>query len=288
MNIAVLSGKGGAGKTFISTNLAYTASVLGRKTCYADCDAEEPNGHIFLKPGESRKYEAGIKTPVINSSKCTGCRKCADHCEFNAIIVIKGKAKVFDELCHGCGACAIVCSEQAVKEQFTVTGDIIDGKSNAVPGLRFIEGRLRVGKPMPVPVIEKIEEILPSEGDSFLDSPPGASCPVVETASFADYVVIAAEPTPFGINDMAIAVDLLSALDKKFSIIINRSNPERDRIIEDYCREKGCIIIGKIPDRIETARIYSEGSLAAEKDPETYKIFSELLKRIYIEAGRAK
>lgn len=256
MKIAVASGKGGTGKTTISTLLAYA----GENTQYVDCDVEEPNGRIFLKPDIEKTVEYTELVPKINTDICTFCGKCSDACVYKALVVIKAikKTMFFSELCHSCGVCKYVCPvEDALTEMPKVKGKINIGKAG---NISFLEGILDVGEASAVPLIRGLKKYINSEKTTILDSPPGTSCPVVETVEDADFIVLVTEPTPFGLNDLKLAVELTRDLKKPFGIIINKYD-KNIRLIDNYTERENIDILYRLKFSREFAKVYSSGNL---------------------------
>ena len=211
MQIAVASGKGGTGKTTVSTNLTVVLAEMGYEVTYLDCDVEEPNGHIFLKPKIEAEETVGIPVPVVDEKACISCGACAEICAYGAIMAAIGQRVVtFPDLCHGCGGCALVCPASAIRESPREIGVIEYGRAD---GIRFIQGRLKIGCPLSPPLIRKAKSRLPGQGVRILDAPPGTSCPAIQSVSGADYVLLVAEPTPFGLHDLGLSVETLRALD---------------------------------------------------------------------------
>jgi len=276
VKIAVASGKGGTGKSTISINLARILSKNGKNVVLLDCDVEEPNCHIFLKPQITSIIEQHLDVPFINEEKCTGCGECSRFCEFNCLAVANKKVIVFSELCHSCGGCALICPENAISWQKRLTGTIEKGKSL---NLDFYHGKLKVGEPMSPPLIKELKKTVDSELSKnyfqILDCPPGTSCPVVASVGDADFVVLVTEPTPFGLNDLKLAVDMIKELKKPFGIVINKSN-ENDALIEDYTREENISILAKLSDERKIAEAYSKGEIIIDILPEYENIFTEL------------
>ncbi|MCT4583454.1 MAG: ATP-binding protein [Peptostreptococcaceae bacterium] len=257
MIISVLSGKGGTGKTTISTNL----SILMNYT-YVDCDVEEPNGFLFLKPSIEKNIPVGVLNPLIDNEKCTLCKICATECQFNALAGLKNNIMLFDKLCHSCGTCSLVCKYDAIKEINREIGHI---KKGNFKGNTVYEGRINVNEPMGIAIIKKLKELASKEDNVLLDSPPGTSCNVVETLQDVDYAVLVTEPSAFGLHDMDMAYNLTKKYNIKSGIIINRSN-EDDYIIEDYAKKNNIKILGKIPFSKQAAKIYSNAELLIEDD----------------------
>lgn len=250
---AVASGKGGTGKTTVSVHLAWLLAELGAEVQYADCDVEEPNGHLFLKPTIEQLDAASVLVPEIDATRCIACGKCAEACQFNAMAILK-TATVFPELCHACGACALACSAGAIRETPRATGMVEAGHAGAV---RFIQGRMNVGEPVAGPLIRAVKRGVAPNAIALLDSPPGTACPVVATVRDADYVILVTEPTPFGLNDLRLAVELMRGLGRRCGVIINRANG--DDSVRNYCHAEVLPILAEIPDSRAAAEAYSRG-----------------------------
>lgn len=258
MYISVLSGKGGTGKTTVSTNLAVYLASKGYKVRYLDFDVEEPNGFIFLKPKVMESIDVKVKVPSVDDNLCAGCGECARHCNFNALAVAKNKVIVFDKLCHSCGLCSIVCPTGAIHEIDRVVGKIEIGTTNNLEALR---GILNIGEPMGIPIIKQLKKYVTDNYINIIDSPPGSSCSVVNSVEGSDYSILVTEPTKFGLHDLDIAVKVVKQMGIPFGIVINKSNTPDDLIIEEYCRKEKCEIIGKLPFLKEIAVKYSKGEL---------------------------
>ncbi len=275
MRIAIASGKGGTGKTTVAVNLACVLADSGQTVQYLDCDVEEPNGHIFLKPQITASESGGIPVPVVDEQKCTGCRKCSEVCQYHAIAVLK-KALVFPELCHGCGGCALVCPEGAIREENRSIGVVETGQAN---GVAFVQGRLNVGEPMAPPLIRAVKKKAITDGVAIFDAPPGTSCPVVTTVRDADYVLLVTEPTPFGLNDLKLAVEMIRQLGIRHGVVINRAD-SGDQRVRDYCEAENIPILHELPDDRRLAEAYSRGHMAVRVLPEWRTMFSDLWNRI--------
>ncbi len=258
-SIAIASGKGGTGKTTVAVHLAAILAAQGETVQYLDCDVEEPNGHIFLKPVVERSEEVGILVPVIDSKKCKGCGLCGKVCEYKAIAVLK-TALVFPELCHGCGACSLVCPTGALGEEPRTIGVAETGRAGKIA---FAQGRLNVGEPMSPPLIRAVKKTRMEEAIAIFDAPPGTSCPVVATVRDADYVVLVTEPTPFGLNDLRLAVELMRGLRRRVGVVVNRAGIGDDRV-HSFCGAEGIPLLAEIPDDRGVAEAYSRGEMMSD------------------------
>jgi len=276
MKIAIASGKGGTGKTTIATSLAYVAASDGRSVAYLDCDVEEPNGHLFLKPRIVREEPIHRPVPVVDSARCTHCTLCSRACRFGAIACVGQQTLVFTELCHACGGCVWVCPEDAIREVPKVIGRLRVGTSGA---LQFVEGVLDVGEVMSPPAIRVVKEAAPDVELTILDCPPGTSCPVIESVRGCDLLLLVTEPTPFGLHDLKLAIEMARALELKFGVVVNRADAG-DREVWDYCRRRRVAILAEIPDDRAVAEAYSRGEVAAESVSGVAHRVRELLETI--------
>ena len=217
MRIAVLSGKGGTGETLLSVNLAAVAKM----SAYIDCDVEEPNGHLFFKPEDVREEEISVKIPKVNNELCNGCRKCVNFCKFNALAYIKNKLIVFDDVCHSCGGCILVCPEKALNEKEKVIGKVQKENSDQV---KVYTGILNTGEASGIPIIKKLlaEDSLEAHEKVFIDCPPGSACIVMESIKDADYCVLVAEPTLFGVHNLNMVYELVKLFNKPFGVVLNK------------------------------------------------------------------
>lgn len=265
MNIAVLSGKGGTGKTTISTNLA-----LALKANYIDCDVEEPNGFLFLKPDIYKTKSVMVEYPAIDYNKCILCGACVDVCQFNALAKTKNEIILFEKLCHGCGACKIACKNDAIEYKMRDTGKIEKGK---LTNIKCSRGILNVGEPMAVPVIRELLKEL-NENMNLIDCPPGTSCNVVNALKYASGSILVTEPTEFGLHDLKMAVELVRMYKIPFGIIINKDYKE-DNIVKKYCREENIQLIGSLLYSKDIAKIYSKGEILY-RDIKYREIFDRL------------
>lgn len=276
MRIAIASGKGGTGKTTIATNLACSIADTGEVAQYLDCDAEEPNGHIFLKPDIEETQSITIGVPEVDTDQCDGCGKCGELCQYSAIICLKGKAMVFNQLCHSCGGCTLVCPTGAIKEKPKEIGFADIGKAKDV---RFGQGRLKIGDIHTPPLIKKVKTNALQEGVVIIDAPPGTSCPVIEAVKGADFVLLVTEPTPFGLNDLKLAVGMVRELKIPFAVVINRSEPDEKMTVE-YCQNEDIDIFLAVPDDRRIAEAYSVGKMIVDILPDYKKQFVGLYESI--------
>lgn len=270
MNLCILSGKGGTGKTTVAVNLA----VLMR-ACYFDCDVEEPNGFIFLKPDHVSTEDVLVDYPVIDSEKCALCGQCAKACQYNALATTKKNVMLFPTLCHGCHACEIVCEPKAITYLQRPVGTVEKGEGH---GVECTQGIMNVGEHMAVPVIRHLLKKLNISKNNILDSAPGTSCNVVNTLRRSDAAIIVTEPTVFGLHDMSIAVELLRQMDIPFAVIINKSQ-NNDAMIQKYCSENKIKLLGTIPYAKTAAQAYSEGQMLSEL-PEFQSYYASIADKI--------
>ena len=271
MRIAVLSGKGGAGKTMAAVNLAATA---GRGS-YVDCDVEEPNGRLFLKPEHLQQKEAVSLLPVFDGEKCTGCRRCVQFCRFNALIYIKEKPKVFTEVCHSCGGCRLVCPEDAIREEARPLGRIEWGYHG---NLKVITGILHPGEASGVPVIHEALSMA-DEGPVVIDCPPGSACSVMESVQGADQCILVAEPTAFGFHNFRMVYELATLMKKPCSVLINKMEAPYEPL-ETFCKEHSLPVLARIPFDPKTAELAAKGELLCESVPEMKALFEAIWKKL--------
>ncbi|MGB7605681.1 MAG: ATP-binding protein [Lutisporaceae bacterium] len=272
MRIAVLSGKGGTGKTLVSVNLA-CASV---KAVYVDCDVEEPNGHLFLKPDITDKQAVTVVVPELNLEKCTGCRKCVDFCKYNALALIKNKPMIFYEICHSCGGCILFCPEKAFTEKERAIGTIEEGISDNVT---VLTGCLNTGEVSGVPIIKRLMEKLPTQDTVIIDCPPGSACVVMESIREADFCVLVAEPTLFGVHNLEMVYELVKLFNKPFGVVLNKFLPGENPA-EQFCVEHQVNILTKIPYDEVLGSLNSKGLIAVHETEQYKELFKNLLEAI--------
>lgn len=276
--IAVASGKGGTGKTTIAVNLAQSIAASGRPVQYLDCDVEEPNGHIFLKPKIDRTRQVTIDVPEVDLKKCTGCGKCGQICQYSAIVCIKENVLTFEQLCHSCGGCMRVCPVDAIKPKPLNIGDVEFGKAGNVD---FISGKLCIGNVRTPSLIKQVKKHIKQDCLAIVDVPPGTSCPVVEAIKGADFVLLATEPTPFGLNDLKLAIDLVRKMNLPFAVAVNRYDLGNDDV-EKYCSDENIDIALKLPDDRRIAEAYSTGQMIIDVLPEYKNHFADLTKAVKV------
>jgi len=290
--ISIASGKGGTGKTTVATNLALS---LGNVQLL-DCDVEEPDSHLFLDIKLEKLEDVCINVPIIDKEKCNFCGECADFCQYNALAVVPSNVLFFPELCHGCGGCTLICPKKAINEEPRVIGVIEGGTTdNSVAkiasnftsngNIEFYHGLLNVGEPMATPVIKYLKKRINKEKDAILDAPPGTSCPVIETIRNTNFCILVTEPTPFGLYDLRLAVDVVMTMKVPFGVIINREGVGDDRV-ERFCQTEGIPILMKIPQDKEIARLYSSGIPFVTKLPEWKEKFLDLHNSLKEVAGK--
>jgi len=277
--ITIASGKGGTGKTTLAVNLAAAlgrSDEVGQPVRLLDCDVEEPNDHLFVQPEFSTTEEVEVLKPVWNQELCTGCGKCGEICNYNAIAVVKDKVLMFPELCHACGACSFICPEGAMTESPAAIGHVALAPDN--PGFSFGHGMLNVGEALAPEVVAGVKRHVLPEGLTIIDASPGTACPVVEAVDGADVAVLVTEPTPFGLNDLKLALGLSLKVGVPTGIVVNRSDGQ-DEMIEQYAERTGVPIIGRIPFRREFAETYSRGDLLVDHHAELVPLMMDIYRR---------
>jgi MinD superfamily P-loop ATPase len=241
-----------------------------------DCDVEEPNLHLFLAPQERRTIPVCISVPQVDETQCTHCGKCAEVCQFNAIAVVKDQVLIFPEICHGCGGCTLLCPVQAIQETPREIGYIQEGNYN---GLSFVQGVLNVGEPMPTPIIRQEKELINKDKTVILDCSPGTSCPVIEGVRGSGFCLLVTENTPFGLNDLELAVEMVKALGIPRGVFINQEDLG-DGKLREYCQRENIPILGGLPHDRRIAEVYSRGEIVVEELPEYRDLFLALFQKI--------
>jgi MinD superfamily P-loop ATPase len=270
--VAVASGKGGTGKTTIAANLAWVVCESGRKVQYLDCDVEEPNGHIFLRPEITVSQQVTIDVPQVNSEKCTACGKCGQICQYGAIVCIKESVLTFEQLCHSCGGCFRICPDEAITPKPLEIGTVECGKAG---GIDFVSGKLKIGHVRTPTLIKEVKKYIRRECLAIIDVPPGTSCPVVEAIKDTDFVLLVTEPTPFGLNDLILAVTLVRQVNLPFAVVINRHGIGNEDV-EKYCEAESIDVLVKLPDDRRIAEVYSSGKMIVDELPEYRNCFLDL------------
>jgi MinD superfamily P-loop ATPase len=273
MKIAVLSGKGGTGKTLVSVNLAAAAS----KSTYVDCDVEEPNGHLFFKPEKLKEKPVKVSIPSLDENLCSGCRKCVDFCKFNALAFINNKPMLFEEVCHSCGGCILFCPQKALSEKSKKVGKVEFGKAKDV---NVITGIMNLGEASGIPIISEMFKSLKDKDELIiLDCPPGSGCMAMESIKYADYCVLVAEPTLFGTHNLNMVYELVKIFNKPFGVVLNKC-VEGENLSEEFCKGHSMPILESIPFDYELGGINSNGRIATFESNKYSVLFSKLLKKI--------
>ncbi len=272
MRIAVLSGKGGTGKTLVSVNLA----AVSEGSTYIDCDVEEPNGRLFFKPEKVTEKKVFKDFPVFKASMCKGCRKCVNFCRFNALVFIKDVPVVFPEVCHSCGGCSFVCPFGAVSEKKREVGIVEQSSEN---GVRVVSGILNPGEASGIPVLKEALKSVSRTGLTVIDCPPGSACSVTESAGRADYCLLVAEPTAFGFHNFKMVHKLVTMLDKPCGVVINKADTSYD-VLREYCEEHEIPVLMEIPYDEKIAALAADGKIVSREDEKFADMFRELLEKI--------
>lgn len=276
MIISIASGKGGTGKTAVAVNLARIVS-RGSDTWLLDCDVEAPNAHLFLRPEMQKRGNVSLSIPVIDDAKCNGCGTCDEVCAFNAVVVLGDKAVVFPELCHGCGGCARFCPQKAIEETSLQIGFVETGEAGAV---RFCKGEINIGVAVVPPVVTAVKQkamVADQDSSVIVDSPPGTGCPAVAAVAGSDFCVLVTEPTPFGLNDLKLAVEMVRHLGISCGVVINRFGLAGETSeVDAYCDSEQIPVLARIPFSRPYAKSYAEGQLWVDEFPELESVFEEL------------
>ncbi|MFO7694712.1 MAG: ATP-binding protein [Vicinamibacterales bacterium] len=280
MILGVASGKGGTGKTTVAVNLA---RVFGSEVLLADCDVEEPNAHLFLGGTLLDVRQVGIPVPQMEASLCNACGQCARVCRYHAIVSFGTRPLLFPEMCHGCGGCALVCPTGAISEVERRIGVVETTRDG---NITLVQGRLDVGVAMAPPLIRAVKARLRAGMPAIVDAPPGTSCPVIATLRGVDAVALVTEPTPFGLHDLALAVDMVRELGIPFGVVVNRVGIGDDRV-HAFCRRERIPVLVDIPEDRRIAEVYSRGGLIADELPEYRPLFRQLTDRATALAERA-
>ena len=284
--IAIASGKGGTGKTFISTNLFNALQKTGEKVSLVDCDAEEPNDREFITGDFLQSFDVTQKVPVIDESKCTYCGKCYEYCNYNAIFFLgeQRMIRVLEDHCHGCGACSVACEDGAITEKDDLLGTVASYK--VLENSMLIEARMKVGVHSPVPTIKAAIKSASDADIVLLDSPPGTSCPFIQTVATADYVVLVTEPTPFGLSDLIQSVETLKSMGKKCGVIVNRAGLGNDEVYH-YLQKENIPLLMSVPFDKSIALAYSNGKLVSNESKDWDLKFNALYKTIRAHYGNS-
>ena len=286
MRIAVASGKGGTGKTTVATSLALSLAADQAQTdrapvppLFLDCDVEAPNAHLFLKPAFDHRQNVGLLIPAVDETKCTHCGKCAEVCQYHAIAVLGQQVLVFPQLCHGCGSCTLMCPEHAITEVPDVMGILESGSTSG--GITLARGVMNVGEPMAMPIIRQLKKWATPQPEQIviIDAPPGTSCPVVESVRGADFLLLVTEPTPFGLHDLRLAVQIGRELKIPLGVVINRDGIG-DRGVEEFCRQESLPILLRIPFERAIAEGIAQGQPLIEIHPEYVAAFQNMFRQI--------
>jgi MinD superfamily P-loop ATPase len=273
MILAVASGKGGTGKTTVSVNLA---RMFDSDVQLLDCDVEEPNDHLFLKGVEINEEIVTVPVPQVDEALCNGCGLCGQICEYHAIVSFGAKPLVFPEMCHGCGGCALVCPTHAIQEVERRVGIV---KTSRAGNITLVQGRIDIGVALAPPLIRAVKARLRNGVPAILDAPPGTSCPVISTLRGADVALLVTEPTPFGLHDLKLAVDMVRELGMPFGVVVNRIGIG-DARVHHFCNQKRIPILLEIPEDRWIAEAYSRGNLIVDVLPEYRSLFKSLMEKV--------
>jgi MinD superfamily P-loop ATPase len=275
--ISVASGKGGTGKTTVSTNLALSIGEMQ----FLDCDVEEPNANIFINTKIKEQEDISVRIPKIDKESCDYCGKCSEFCAYNALAVVPNNVLVFPELCHSCGGCELVCPKDAISWNKRSIGKLEHGQAE---GIDFYHGLLNVGEMQAIPVIKALKRKIDKSKHVIIDVPPGTSCPVIESITGSDYCILVTEPTPFGLHDLKLAVEVVKYLGIPFGVIINRDGIGDENVVT-FCQDQDIPILLKIPERKKIASLYSKGIALVNKSHEWHEMFALVFSQIQEEVN---
>ncbi|MFH0921833.1 MAG: ATP-binding protein [Fibrobacterota bacterium] len=284
MRVAIASGKGGTGKTTVAVNLAWVAGALDQKVRLLDCDVEAPNCHLFLHPKVSSQQDCKVTVPVIDKMLCDLCGRCAKVCRFRALVSLPGEILLEPTLCHNCGACKLVCPKLAITVKGRAIGIIEDGLAGTV---RFRRGLLAVGEAKSPPLIKRVKADMPENILTIIDCPPGTACPAYEAVKGSDYALLVAEPTSFGLHDLAMATAMVKAAEVPFGVVVNRHEEDND-LIRNYCNNNTIPLLAEIPDTRAFAEMISKGWILAQCRSDIRDLYLALFKRLRDVCAEAK
>ncbi len=275
--ITVAAGKGGTGKTLVAVNLALSLHKAGVETTLVDADVEEPNAHIFLDPIISRSEDVTISVPRIDEDLCECCGECSSFCAYGALATTPARVLVFKDLCHGCGGCTLICPLRAIREEQRVVGAVECGRTQE--GMGFKQGVLRIGEPKASSIISLLKEDLDPEGVNIVDCGPGTGCSVMTTVHGSDICLMVTEPTPFGLHDLVMAVEMANALGVPSAVVVNKDVPG-DAGVKRFCASHGLDVVLSLPFSREIARLSSQGINLVDEDEGWRKTFLSIYERI--------
>jgi MinD superfamily P-loop ATPase len=279
LKVAVLSGKGGTGKTLVAVSLAAAA----KHSTYVDCDVEEPNGHLFFRPEQVEEESVTVAIPAVDHALCTGCRSCVQFCQFNALAYTGQRLIIFDDVCHSCGGCVLVCPQKALTERDKSIGKVQKGVSE---GVDCLTGVLNIGEASGVPIIQELLSGLEEASSPvFIDCPPGSACTVMESIKEADYCILVVEPTLFGVHNLQMVLELVQLFQKPFGVVINKCLPGENPA-EAFCLERGLGILAQIPFSKDLGWINSQGRIAVREEPVYRALFQDLWAAVCREVRR--
>lgn len=278
MLLSIASGKGGTGKTTVAVNMAL---ALEKDVQLLDCDVEEPNAHIFIQPEIQEVKPVYVPMPKVDDGLCDHCGECSEFCEFHSIVVVADKVLFFPELCHGCGGCTVVCPKRAITEENVQVGVVKKGVAGSI---ELVFGELKVGEPMPGPVIREVKRCVSDFKTAIIDAPPGTSCPAIESVYGSDYCILVTEPTPFGLHDLRLMVEVLREIAIPFGVVVNRAGIG-DKGVHEYCGRESIPLLLEIPFNRRIAELYSQGTIFIREMTEWKGKFVSLFERVKESVG---